>query len=136
MIKLKIRTLFDVDRRTNRLLPIGRALLVSRQFTRNTLEMVKNKNLLDYQQLDFELAHIVINEAGNRVLIPTRDPRLYIDSKEELSHIFYVLANGISEMHLTIEVDGFVPKEEAKKEAEFILSIGSVRKELSIIKYI
>ena len=58
MIKLKIRTLFDVDRRTNRLLPIGRALFVSRQFTRNTLEMVKNKNQLDYQQLDFELAHI------------------------------------------------------------------------------
>jgi hypothetical protein len=29
-----------------------------------------------------------------------------------------------------------MPKEEAKKEAEFILSIGSVRKELSIIKYI
>jgi hypothetical protein len=39
-------------------------------------------------------------------------------------------------MHLAIEVDGFMPKEEAKKEAEFILSIGSVRKELSIIKYI
>jgi hypothetical protein len=51
MIKLKIRTLFDVDRRTNRLLPIGRALLVSRQFTRNTLEMVKNKNQLKYQQV-------------------------------------------------------------------------------------
>ena len=68
------------------------------------------------------------------MLIPTRDPRLYIDSKEELSHIFYVLANGISEMHLTIEVDSFVPKDEAKREAEFVLNIGSVRKELSIIR--
>ena len=135
MIKLKIKTVYSLNPATRGFMPTGRVLYVARQFTRNSLEVVKNKNQLDYQQIEVELASIAMDVNSNRLLIPIRDPRLYINSEEELTHIFYILSNGISQMHLTVDTKDFT-KDEAKKEVEFILSLGGIRREFSIIKYI
>lgn len=135
MIKLKIKTVYSLNPATRGFVPSGRVLYVARQFTRNSLEYVKNKNQLDYQQIEVELASIAMDVNSNRLLIPIRDPRLYINSEEELTHIFYILSNGISQLHLTVDTKDFT-KDEAKKEVEFILSLGGIRREFSIIKYI
>lgn len=135
MIKLKIKTVYSLNPATRGFVPSGRVLYVARQFTRNSLEDVKNKNQLDYQQIEVELASIAMDVNSNRLLIPIRDPRLYINSEEELTHIFYILSNGISQLHLTVDTKDFT-KDEAKKEVEFILSLGGIRREFSIIKYI
>ena len=135
MIKLKIKTVYSLNPATRGFIPSGRVLYVARQFTWNSLEDVKNKNQLDYQQIEVELASIAMDVNSNRLLIPIRDPRLYINSEEELNHIFYILSNSISQLHLTVDTKDFT-KDEAKKEVEFILSLGGIRREFSIIKYI